>query len=104
MYIKHLIFAIFFISKTLDELSIVVSQSLYIDALKSDLNWRALEIFGPLNLSLVGIMAEISSLLAKAQVSLFIISTFNDDIILFKNHPLETAKEALIHDDYRITT
>jgi len=95
---------LFFISKTLDELSIVAPQSLSIDALESDLDWRALEILGPLNLSLVGIMAEISSVLAKAQVSVFIVSTFDTDIILLKDHQLKTAKEALIQDDYRITT
>ncbi|MFT4653263.1 MAG: hypothetical protein ACJA0G_000027 [Kangiellaceae bacterium] len=94
---------LFFIAKTLDELSIVIPQSLRIGAVETDFDWRVLEVLGPLNLSLVGIMAEISGVLAKAKVSIFIVSTFDTDFVLVKNAQLEQAKLALIKDDYRIT-
>lgn len=93
---------VFFISKTLDELSIVIPQSVSIASVETDFDWRALEILGPLNLSLVGIMAEISGVLAKAQVSVFIVSTFDTDLILVKNMQLEKAKTALIRGGYKI--
>lgn len=94
---------LFFIGKTLDELSIVVPQSLTIGALETDFDWRVLEVLGPLNLSLVGIMAEISNVLAKAKVSIFVISTFETDFILVKNEQLSSAQEALTRNGYKIT-
>lgn len=94
---------LFFIAKTQDELSIVIPQSLRIAAVETDFDWRVLEVLGPLNLSLVGIMAEISGVLAKAEVSIFVVSTFDTDFFLVKNVQLEQAKLALTKADYRIT-
>jgi hypothetical protein len=93
---------LFFIAKTLDELSIVIPQSLSIGALETDFDWRVLEMLGPLNLSLVGIMAEISGVLAEAKVSIFVVSTFDTDFVMVKNEQLEEAKTALIKAGYKI--
>lgn len=94
---------LFFIGKTLDELSIVVPQALTIGALETDYDWRVLEVLGPLNLSLVGIMAQISGVLAQAEVSIFVVSTFETDFVLVKHTQLDAAKLALTRAGYRIT-
>lgn len=95
---------LYFIGKTEDELSIVVPQSLIIpSAVETDFDWRALEILGPLNLTLVGIMSQISDVLAKANISVFIISTFETDFVLVKSNQLNDAKMALTKADYRFT-
>lgn len=94
---------LFFIGKTLDELSIVVPQSLTIPAIETDFDWRVLEVLGPLNLTLVGIMSEISGVLAKANVSIFVVSTFETDFVLVKNRQLDDAKSALKNAGYRFT-
>lgn len=94
---------LFFIGKTLDELSIVVPQSLTIPALETDFDWRVLEVLGPLNLTLVGIMSEISGVLATANVSIFVVSTFETDFVLVKNNQLDEAKSALTNAGYRFT-
>jgi len=94
---------LFFIAKTLDELSIVVPQSLSIPAVETDFDWRVLEVLGPLNLSLVGIMSQISGVLANANVSIFIVSTFETDFVLVKNDQLDKAKLALTKAGYRFT-
>lgn len=94
---------LFFIGKTLDELSIVVPQSLIIPAVETDFDWRVLEVLGPLNLSLVGIMSEISGVLARANVSIFVVSTFETDFVLVKNDQLDEAKSALSKAGYRLT-
>jgi hypothetical protein len=94
---------LFFIGKTLDELSIVVPQSLTIPAIETDFDWRVLEVLGPLNLTLVGIMSEISGVLAKANVSIFVVSTFETDFVLVKNSQLDDAKSALKNAGYRFT-
>jgi len=46
-------------------------------------------------LTMVGVAAEFTSLLAKAGVSVFLISTFDTDYILVKGDALERAEDAL---------
>jgi hypothetical protein len=90
----------YFIGKTNDELSLVVKQSLEIDAIETDKDWRVMEVLGPLNLSMIGIMAQISQCLAQAEVSIFVVSTFETDYILVKNQQLEIAINALTSAGY----
>jgi len=94
---------VFFIGKTLDELSIVVPQSLSMPALETDFDWRVLEILGPMSLSLVGIMSHISTVLARADVSIFVLSTFDTDFILVKSEQLDKTIAALKKDGYNFS-
>lgn len=57
--------------------------------------WRVLEVEGPLQFELVGILASISTILAGAGVSIFAQSTFNTDYILVKEEQLNVAVAAL---------
>lgn len=85
----------YFIGKTHDELSLVVKEDIVIDAIESDYDWRVLEVLGPLNLSMVGIMAQISAVLAAAKISIFVVSTFETDYFLVKSETLSKAVAAL---------
>jgi hypothetical protein len=85
----------YFIGKTHDELSLVVKEDIVIDAIESDYDWRVLEVLGPLNLSMVGIMAQISAVLAAAKISIFVVSTFETDYFLVKSETLSEAVAAL---------
>jgi hypothetical protein len=91
---------VYFIAKTYDELSLVVPQRINIDAEETDHDWRVLEVLGPLNLSMVGIMAEIGGVLARAKVSIFVVSTFETDYFLVKQDSLDTAIKALKNANY----
>ena len=71
-------------------------------SLESDKGWRALELLGPLELSMVGIMANLGTVLAKAKVSMFIVSTFDTDFFLVKADKLHDAVTALQEDGYTI--
>lgn len=93
---------LFFIGKTEDTLSIVVPSSVKLISEESDEGWRALELLGPLALSMVGIMANLGAVLAKAKVSMFIVSTFDTDFFLVKANQLDDAVEALRQDGYTI--
>lgn len=93
---------LFFIGKTEDELSVVVDSSVEIDSIDHDSGWRALELIGPLDLSMVGIMASIGQVLAKAKISIFVVSTFETDFFLVKNNKLDDAIQALEGDGYTI--
>ncbi|MBT78969.1 MAG: amino acid-binding protein [Alteromonadaceae bacterium] len=93
---------LFFIGKTEDTLSVVVPSSVNLVSLESDKGWRALELLGPLELSMVGIMANLGTVLAKAKVSMFIVSTFDTDFFLVKADKLHAAVTALQEDGYTI--
>jgi hypothetical protein len=94
----------YFIGRTKDELSLVVKQTIPIEAIESDYDWRVLEVLGPLNLSMVGIMAQIGAVLAKAKVSIFVVSTFETDYFLVKHAMLENAIAALKKSGYDVIT
>ena len=93
---------LYFIGKTDDTLSIVVPSSVNLLSLESDKGWRALELLGPLALSMVGIMADLGKVLAAANVSMFIVSTFDTDFFLVKADKLDDAVNALRADGYTI--
>ncbi|MCB5940675.1 ACT domain-containing protein [bacterium 210820-DFI.6.52] len=65
------------------------------DALAREDGWRAFRIAGELDFSLVGILAQISSLLAGAGIALFALSTYRTDYILVKGERLRDALAVL---------
>lgn len=92
----------YFIGKTYGELSLVVKQDIVIQSLESDYDWRVLEVLGPLNLSMVGIMAVISAILAAAKISIFVVSTFETDYFLVKSDSLAKTVAALKKARYEV--
>ncbi len=86
----------FTISKTADELSIVCDATIQLNAEKSEGSWSALKVVGPLDFSLVGILADLSTTLAQAGISIFAISTYDTDYILVKTGQLPLAIETLV--------
>ncbi|WP_404340325.1 ACT domain-containing protein [Pseudoalteromonas mariniglutinosa] len=94
--------AIYFISKTADELSIVCPSSFKIDSHDAETDWQAIEVIGPLGFSLTGIMANISGVLARAEVSIFALSTYDTDYVLVKKHAVKKAIKALKTDGYLV--
>lgn len=90
------------ITRTEDELSIVCTQNSIPDDIQCEGNWRILKVEGPLDFSLVGILASISSLMAENGISIFAISTYDTDYILVKDKDLDKAIESLHNDKYDI--
>ncbi len=63
--------------------------------LRVEADWRALEVAGPLDFALVGLLADLSGRLARAGVSLFALSTFDTDLLLVRAPDLPAALDAL---------
>jgi uncharacterized protein len=82
------------ITRTRDELSIVCESP--------GGGWRCLKVEGPLDFSLVGILASLADPLAKAGVPIFAISTFDTDHILVNAENLDRAIDALRSAGHRI--
>tara|TARA_B100000809_G_C14747068_1_gene390719 strand:- start:113 stop:493 length:381 start_codon:yes stop_codon:yes gene_type:complete len=93
---------IFFIAKTYEETSIVLPQSVNILSDEVEKDWQALEVVGPLDFTLTGILSKISTILANEKISIFAISTFDTDYILIKSNNVSLATAALISNDYQI--
>ncbi|MEJ6950783.1 ACT domain-containing protein [Natronospora cellulosivora (SeqCode)] len=83
------------ITRTEDEMSIISVESSVPSGIESEKGWRAIKIEGKLDFSLVGIISSITTLLADAGISVFVMSTFNTDYILIKETSLSEAKVIL---------
>jgi hypothetical protein len=92
------------ITRTMDELSIVCRQMSVPEGLPIESDWRAFQIVGKIPLELIGVISELSYLLANAEVSIFVISSYNTDYILVKQHQLEIASRALRFAGHTIET
>jgi hypothetical protein len=92
----------FSITKTEDELSIVCLQENIPDGIKCEKDWRILKVEGPLDFSLVGILASISNLMAQSQISIFALSTYDTDYILVKENNIEAAICTLTSNNYDV--
>lgn len=95
---------IVFFAITPDEISLVCDTiSAPADCVAREDGWRALRVSGVLDFSLIGILAELTRVLAEAKVGVFCVSTYDTDYILIKSRDLERASAALIAAGHEIT-
>lgn len=92
----------FAITRTDEELSLVLPGSVKIESRKSEANWACFKVEGPLEFDLIGVLAGIAGVLAKAGVPIFALSTFDTDYILVKREQVEAAREALASAGYQV--
>ncbi len=91
----------FAVTRTDDELSLVAPESIELKSEKTDDGWACIRVNGPLKLTQIGILADLSAALAKARVSIFAISTFDTDYLLVKAEQVDQAKTALETAGYK---
>ena len=92
---------IFSITRTDEELSIVVQEDVDIKSDIIEKNWRMIKIDGTLDFSLIGILSKISTILANANISIFAMSTYNTDYILLKEDRIKEAIKVLEDNEYK---
>jgi uncharacterized protein len=87
----------FSVTRTGDELSVVSGEDEAPsgDGVRVEPDWRALEVAGPLDFGMVGVMAALTAPLADVDVSVFVVSTYDTDYVLVHAAALERALEAL---------
>jgi hypothetical protein len=64
--------------------------------------WRLLRVAGKLDFGLVGVLARLTAVLAEAGVSIFALSTYDTDYLLFKEQQRELALQALQNAGYTV--
>lgn len=91
------------VTQTPDELSIVCPDRNLPDDLQSESGWQCLRLTGKLDFSLVGVIADITKILADADVSTFVMSTFDHDYLLVRELDLDCSTAAWMEAGYLIS-
>lgn len=87
-----------FLSLTItpDEISLVCEQALLPeDTSETQRDFSLLRVEGPLDFSLIGILSELSGILAEEGISIFCVSTYETDYIMVRINDFARAKAAL---------
>ena len=82
-------------TRTATELSVVCPEEGVPPEVVCERGWRCLEVQGPLDLTLTGVLAALAGALAEAGVSLFAVSTYDTDYLLVRQKDLDRAAAAL---------
>lgn len=77
------------------ELSVVCPQEQVPADASAERGWCAFEVAGPLDFSLTGVVASIVTPLADEDIPLFVVSTFETDYLLVREHDLQRSVAAL---------
>ena len=93
----------YFMGKTDQEISLVcpTTQVPAHTTARED-GWRAFRISGVLDFSLVGVLSNLTSLLADAGIGIFAVSTYNTDYILVKKEHFDRALALLEEKGYQV--
>ena len=92
-----------FIGKTETEISLVCeTEHTPVNAIEREDGWLGFGIVGQLDFSLIGIIAKISDILAKQNIGIFVISTYDTDYVLVKSQNYDKALKALETAGYQI--
>ena len=91
------------ITRTEKELTIVCRQEILPSQYQSDLNWRCFKIDGSFDLNQIGVISSISSPLADAGISIYVISTYDTDYFLIQEQNLEQTISTLSDIGHNIT-
>jgi hypothetical protein len=95
--------AFYFIGRTDEEISLVCRTEHVPAGVKDrEDGWRCFRIQGVLDFSLVGILADLSRILAENMIGIFAVSTFNTDYILVKEENFEKALYVLGSEGYKV--
>lgn len=93
----------YFIGKTEDEISLVcITSDTPKNTVAREDGWKCFRIQGILDFSLIGIISEISAVLAENGIGIFAVSTFNTDYILVKEENFEKSIKLLSLKGYSI--
>ncbi len=85
------------------EQSLVCRADLAPSTARVETGWRALTVAGPLEFALIGVVAGLTTPLAAAGVSVFVVSTYDTDHLLVRADSFELAVSALTEAGHAVT-
>ena len=91
---------------TEDEVSVLLNEE-YSELIDKKINeekgFKCLKIEGVLDFGEIGIIAKISRILAKEEISIFVVSTYNTDYVLVKENKIAHAIHVLKENQINIS-
>lgn len=91
-----------FIEKTDEENSLVcLTEEVPSNTTAREDGWTGFRIQGVLDFSLIGILADITTILKRDKIPVFVVSTYNTDYVLLKKTLLSKATATLEKSGYR---
>ena len=92
-----------FLSRTPDEISLVCqTDHMPPGVLAANSGWKVLKVAGVLDFGMIGVVAKISNLLAEAEISIFVVSTYNTDYIFLNMEHFDRGIQILARNGYVI--
>lgn len=89
-------------TRTADEWSVVCPEDLVPQSTVCERGWRILQVAGPLDFALTGILDSIARPLAEAGVSIFAVSTYDTDYVMVKEEHAGQAARVLEAAGHRV--
>ena len=83
------------VTRTANELSVVCPDSAVPAEVHAERNRRLLQIEGTLGFTLTGVLASVALPLAKAEISIFAVSTYDTDYLLVSEQDLLATTQVL---------
>jgi hypothetical protein len=90
------------VTRSDSELSVVCREDDVPADASAERGWCALELAGPLDFSLTGVVSALVVPLADAEVPIFVLSTFETDYLLVREHDLHRSVEALTRAGHEV--
>lgn len=91
------------VTRTQEELSIICEEkNAPHDAVTISRGWRCLGLRGPFAFTETGIAAEFTAVLARAQIAVLVVSTYDTDYLLVPADQLEAAIACLLAGGHRV--
>lgn len=90
------------VTRTGDELSVVCDEDAVPDGVPCERGLRCLRVRGPLDFSETGVLSSLAPPLARAGISIFVVSTYDTDTILVKEDLLGAAQRVLAAEGHSI--
>jgi len=92
----------FSMTRTFDELSIVCPERNVPEGVRSNSGWKCLKVKGPIDFSAIGIVQSLTRPLASANISIFVMSTFDTDYVMVKKEDVDSALRALASAGHQV--
>ena len=85
----------FSVTRTEGELSLVLDEGWVPGGVQAESDWVLMRVEGTLEFGLIGVLADLTRVLAGVEVSVFVLSTYDTDYLLVKADRLPAARAAL---------
>ena len=90
------------VTRTQHELSIVCPEGHVPVDIEAERGCRILQVEGPLNFSMTGVLSDLTKPLTELKISVFVLSTYLTDYLLIRSKDLESAIKVLRAQGHKI--